>query len=94
MAAPGFLLASFPAALFVVILTKLIYNYWDRRSKPFPPGPKPKFLINNLLDLPKANSAQVFTEWGKIYNSTFFYLLSIPQHTKLITGKTKKKKKL
>ena len=64
----GFLL---PVALLVIIATKLFYR-WKQQSKfPYPPGPKSKFLIGNLFDFPKTNSARVFAEWGKTYNSAY-----------------------
>jgi hypothetical protein len=40
-----------------------------RRNKHFPPGPKPTFLLGNLLDVPGGASVpwKVYAEWGKIY---------------------------
>ena len=68
----GFLLTALPVALLVILTTKLFYR-WNQQSEfPYPPGPKPKLLIRNLFDFPKTNSARVFAEWGKTYNSVYF----------------------
>jgi hypothetical protein len=41
-----------------------------KRSKyPYPPGPKPKILLGNLLDIPAKNMSKVYVEWGKRYQS-------------------------
>ena len=64
-------LSLFPTALVFVVAVKLVYDLLKRqgRSLPYPPGPKPKFLIGNALDFPKHNARRVFAEWGKKYNS-------------------------
>ncbi|KAI0260543.1 cytochrome P450 [Gloeopeniophorella convolvens] len=38
-----------------------------KTSLPLPPGPKPRPLIGNLLDLPKTDFAKTYTEWGHKY---------------------------
>lgn len=40
-----------------------------RGHPPYPPGPPKKFLFGNASDFPRKALAQVFTEWGKKYNS-------------------------
>lgn len=40
-----------------------------RNKGSYPPGPKLKPLIGNMLDFPAADSAKVFMEWEKKYNS-------------------------
>jgi hypothetical protein len=67
-----FLLIALSLSLLVILATKLFFD-WNRDSKiPYPPGPKPKFFLGNLLDFPKTNSARVFNEWGKRYNSVLY----------------------
>ena len=61
-------LFSFAVALLLIIAAKLAYDSL-KRNAPYPPGPKPKFLIGNALDFPKDNARRVFAEWGKRYNS-------------------------
>ena len=43
-----------------------------KESVPLPPGPKPKFLIGNLMDIPTTNAAECYIEWGKKYHSELF----------------------
>jgi hypothetical protein len=38
---------------------------------PLPPGPKPKPLIGNLLDIPLADTAKVFEGWRSLYGQIF-----------------------
>ena len=49
------------------------YFVWFKESskliKAVPPGPTPRFLVNNLLDLPRRNMSQVFISWAQKYNS-------------------------
>ncbi|KAF8883611.1 cytochrome P450 [Gymnopilus junonius] len=45
----------------------------NRRSAPYPPGPKPKPVIGNALDFPKTNAHEVYVKWGKKYRSDFVY---------------------
>jgi len=64
-------LSAFSLALLVLLVTaNLAYRMLKRNARlQYPPGPKPKFLIGNALDFPKSDSARVFAEWGKNYNS-------------------------
>jgi len=39
----------------------------------FPPGPPPKFVIGNLLDMPRKDMAKEFSIWGQCYNSKQFF---------------------
>jgi hypothetical protein len=62
----GFL--SLPIIVFFALLLK---KYAASRGKhlPYPPGPKPKPFIGNILDLPTEDLPNVYIEWGKKYNS-------------------------
>ncbi|KAF8889559.1 cytochrome P450 [Gymnopilus junonius] len=57
-----------------LIVWKVI-SYWlkNSQSAPYPPGPKPKPLIGNALDLPTSSSPEMYVEWGKKYQSDFVY---------------------
>jgi len=57
----------------MVLLLAAALHWGLTRSKlskyPYPPGPKPKFLLGNLLDIPAKNLSKVYVEWGKRYQS-------------------------
>ncbi|KZT36951.1 cytochrome P450 [Sistotremastrum suecicum HHB10207 ss-3] len=39
----------------------------SRKNGPLPPGPKPLFLVGNVVDLPKSHDWFTFEKWGKQY---------------------------
>lgn len=45
---------------------------FKRNRAPYPPGPKPRWLIGNLFDIPTKNIPQEYIKWGKMYNSMYF----------------------
>lgn len=45
------------------------YTTRNRNEGPFPPGPKPRFLIGNALDIPFQKPAQTYLEWSKRFQS-------------------------
>ncbi|KAJ7644019.1 cytochrome P450 [Roridomyces roridus] len=54
------------AALWTLILfTRSLLRRYARL--PYPPGPRPRFLIGNLLDMPAHLPWLTYTEWGKQY---------------------------
>lgn len=58
----------------------LAFEHWlsKRKRQIFPPGPKPLFLIGNLLDLPQRDAAMCYVEWQRQYNSMSSTLLHLP----------------
>jgi len=70
------LFTALPLALLAILVTKLFHDRKRQSKLPYPPGPKPTFLIGNLFDFPKTNSAKVFTEWGKTYDSVLYIGMS------------------
>ncbi|KAJ8585094.1 cytochrome P450 [Rhizopogon salebrosus TDB-379] len=54
---------------------------------PLPPGPKPKPLIGNLLDIPLADTAKVFEGWRSLYGD-IIYLEALSQRI-LVLGSFK-----
>ena len=65
------------SSITVVLVTSLVvaaflyyrYSKGKHRRLPYPPGPKPKFMIGNALDIPLTNAGQVYAEWGRNFNS-------------------------
>lgn len=58
------------AAFFLFVIVKLIrdkISYF--RNGPYPPGPKPKPLIGNMLDFPIEEASEVYMEWERKYGS-------------------------
>ncbi|KAJ6508469.1 cytochrome P450 [Mycena sanguinolenta] len=50
------------------ILLAVVVKRWKATSRlPFPPGPKPRFLVGNLFDIPTEMPWITYTEWGKQY---------------------------
>lgn len=54
---------------FALLLKKYVTVVSRKKYLPYPPGPKSKPFIGNILDLPTEDAANVYTEWGKKYNS-------------------------
>lgn len=61
----------------MVLLLAAALHWGLRRPKlskyPYPPGPKPKILLGNLLDIPAKNLSKVYVEWGKRYQSSILH---------------------
>ena len=65
-------------ALLITITTIFVFDFFYRRKAsavPYPPGPKPKFLIGNALDFPVHDATRKYLEWSKEYSSTLFLFL-------------------
>ena len=60
---------SLSIIVFVVLLLRIQYVSPRKQHRPYPPGPKPKPIIGNVLDLPTKDLANVYLGWGKKYNS-------------------------
>ncbi|KAF7348414.1 O-methylsterigmatocystin oxidoreductase [Mycena sanguinolenta] len=57
--------AVLTSILFVV--ASLLRGWRTTIRLPFPPGPKPKFLLGNLFDIPSEQPWLTYTKWGKQY---------------------------
>ena len=62
--------ATLIVALLLAGITRLFFKR-NAQTTSYAPGPKPKPLIGNLLDIPSRHAARVFAQWGKTYNSTY-----------------------
>ncbi|KAF8652305.1 hypothetical protein AX16_004463 [Volvariella volvacea WC 439] len=64
------------AILAIVSSLYLLYYLRQRQARlPLPPGPKGRFLVGNINDIPSGRHQwKVFSEWGKIYDPDILYL--------------------
>ncbi len=62
--APLLLVVALVGAGLLIFLRSRIH-----RRLPLPPGPRKRFLIKNLLDVPKHSEWEVFLNWSKQYGS-------------------------
>ncbi|KAF8957568.1 cytochrome P450 [Flammula alnicola] len=54
---------------------------------PYPPGPKPRFLIGNLFDLPTIDAAETYVEWGEKYNSDILHASVLGNHILVVNAR-------
>ncbi|KAF5324359.1 hypothetical protein D9619_011338 [Psilocybe cf. subviscida] len=59
----------------------------SRTLKKFPPGPAPKPLIGNILDLPTENVAREFATWSKKYNSNILFATALGDNILVLNKK-------
>ncbi|KAF8161643.1 cytochrome P450 [Crassisporium funariophilum] len=73
-------------AFLVVFVIRRFFQDWTNRRKhgPYPPGPKPKFLIGNMFDFPITNAAASYVELGKKYNSDILFLTTLGHHLLIV----------
>ena len=63
-------MSAFVSLSIAVFVALLLRKYVSRKQhRPYPPGPVPKPIIGNALDLPTEGLADAYIEWGKKYNS-------------------------
>ncbi|KAL0569906.1 hypothetical protein V5O48_012052 [Marasmius crinis-equi] len=65
----------------VVVTAAIFYFLWRRiqAKPPYPPGPTPKFLIGNLLDMPKSKPWKTYREWSKKAGSAYSMVINTRQ---------------
>jgi len=61
-------LLSLSLTVFFALLLRKYVASW-KKHPPYPPGPKPKPFIGNILDFPTEDVPIAYVEWGKKYNS-------------------------
>ncbi|KAK7048443.1 cytochrome P450 [Favolaschia claudopus] len=52
---------------------------------PYPPGPKPRFLIGNLFDIPTSYPWFTYEKWGKLYGDVI-HIEALGQHILVINS--------
>ena len=80
------LLVDLFALLLFFASIQAIRDYQRRGGLPYPPGPRPKPIIGNLLDIPKDFSWHAYAQFSEIYGSSFYlsvffitsFLMEIP----------------
>ena len=65
-------LVPFLAFVFVSTLALLFLRQTHQRY-PYPPGPPPKPLIGNALDVPSEKPCTKYLNWSREFNSVFTY---------------------
>lgn len=64
------------AALGVLVVSAIALVWFTKRKQaglPFPPGPKAKPLIGNMLDMPQRKEVETFDKWHRQYGSSHFH---------------------
>uniref|UniRef100_A0A8H8CKD5 Cytochrome P450 n=1 Tax=Psilocybe cubensis TaxID=181762 RepID=A0A8H8CKD5_PSICU len=74
------------AAVALWLAAKLLKAFTARKRELYPPGPRPKFLIGNLLDLPSVISPMAFAEWEKKYNSPLLHAEVFGRHILIVNS--------
>ncbi|KAF4620900.1 hypothetical protein D9613_001211 [Agrocybe pediades] len=64
----------------VPVLTWLAHKALRSKRRPYPPGPWPKPLIANLLDMPQKSAPTAYLDMGKKYNSDIIHLEVMGYH--------------
>jgi len=64
-------MSAFLSLSITVFIALFLGKYAASRKKrrPYPPGPKPKPIIGNALEIPTTDLGNVYSAWGKKYNS-------------------------
>lgn len=63
---------------FVFVALRRLFRYGNAHGAPYPPGPKKKFLVGNLLDLPTGQPWLTYTKLAKVHGipNSFFIIES------------------
>lgn len=66
-------LLQLTVSIFLIGLgSRFLLKWWSdplQRNRHYPPGPKPRFLIGNLLDIPLDKAGKVYKGWSQDYQS-------------------------
>ena len=58
-------------------LTCWIYLRQKRQQYRFPPGPSPKPIVGNALDVPSGKPWLTYMKWSKEFNSAFYFWFTV-----------------
>jgi hypothetical protein len=70
----GYLPASAIALLILLAIAGLLKRWKATSQFPYPPGPKPRFILGNFYDIPSELPWITYTEWGKQYGARTDFL--------------------
>ncbi|KAF8880414.1 cytochrome P450 [Infundibulicybe gibba] len=77
-------------SLLAVLVAGYIFRRYlqsaNRHCLPLPPGPKPKPLIGNALDIPTQAGWLTYTEWAKKYESNILHVEALGQHIVILNS--------
>ncbi|TCD62087.1 hypothetical protein EIP91_007487 [Steccherinum ochraceum] len=66
-------------------LSLAVVFFWKPVLRRYPPGPPPKPLIGNALDMPTVRAWEKYRDWCQQYNSDIIYL-ELPTHPVIVLG--------
>jgi len=64
------LLVDLFAVLLFLASIEVIHDYQKHGGLPYPPGPRPKPIVGNLLDIPKDFSWLAYAQFSKTYGTS------------------------
>ncbi|KAJ7607902.1 cytochrome P450 [Roridomyces roridus] len=68
-------------------LVGIYYLHSNRRSKlPLPPGPRKKFLVGNLFDIPPTLPWEKYMKWSRLYESDIIHLNAAGQSMVILSS--------
>ncbi|KAF7363652.1 O-methylsterigmatocystin oxidoreductase [Mycena sanguinolenta] len=81
--------SSFALLALAILLLRSSQRFitaWQRGHLPFPPGPSPYPLIENLRDLPMKLSWTIYAKWGIQYGSDIVHASALGHHIVIVNS--------
>ncbi|KIL55975.1 hypothetical protein M378DRAFT_550290 [Amanita muscaria Koide BX008] len=76
----GEYLVPFLLALAAVVSYRFLRAKQTAQTAPYPPGPLPKPIIGNALDIPLKKTWMKYIEWSKQLNNNIIHLTAMNTH--------------
>ncbi|KAF9477129.1 cytochrome P450 [Pholiota conissans] len=77
----------FIGAILAIVAFKRFTVWWkDSKPLPYPPGPKPLPIVENMFDFPKGDPTICYYNWGKKYNSDILHASSLGFHVVVLNS--------
>ncbi|KAF7374540.1 O-methylsterigmatocystin oxidoreductase [Mycena sanguinolenta] len=73
-------------AVIVVWISQEYFSAWQRRRRPFPPGPSPYPFVGNFWDIPTKLPWLTYTKWGLQYGSDIVHASALGQHIVVVNS--------